>query len=159
MALVDDLVLALSHRLLGLRRYMSTAESCTGGMIAAQCTDLAGSSAWFNRGFVTYSNDAKSELLGVPAELIERMGAVSESVAIAMALGACYRSNAAVSVAVTGIAGPSGGSADKPVGTVWLAWTIQGIAHAECRLFSGDRAEIRKATTHAALEGLLRRLN
>ncbi|MGV0959270.1 MAG: CinA family protein [Limnohabitans sp.] len=151
-------ITALAERLLGMQWMLVTAESCTGGQIAAHCTDLAGSSAWLERGFVTYSNEAKSELLGVPAALIVQEGAVSESVARAMALGACYRSKAHVSVAVTGIAGPSGGSADKPVGTVWLAWCIGGIAHAEKRLFSGDRAQIREATVHAALDGLLQRL-
>lgn len=149
---------ALSSRLQSLQWMMATAESCTGGMIAAHCTDLPGSSAWFERGFVTYSNAAKSELLGVPAAIIDQHGAVSEPVALAMALGACYRSHAQVSVAVTGIAGPTGGSADKPVGTVWLAWCIQGIAHAERHLFTGDRGQIRQATTQVALRGLLQRL-
>jgi nicotinamide-nucleotide amidase len=148
----------LSSLLQRLQWMMATAESCTGGMIAAHCTDLAGSSAWFERGFVTYSNAAKSELLGVPAAIIDQHGAVSEEVALAMALGACYRSHAQVSVAVTGIAGPSGGSEDKPVGTVWLAWCIQGIAHAERHRFTGDRGQIRQATTEEALQGLLKRL-
>lgn len=148
----------LYSRLQRLQWMMSTAESCTGGMIAAHCTDLAGSSAWFERGFVTYSNAAKSELLGVPAAIIDQHGAVSEPVALAMALGACYRSQAQVSVAVTGIAGPTGGSDDKPVGTVWVAWCIQGIAQAERHLLTGDRSQIRQATTQVALQGLLQRL-
>lgn len=148
----------LSARLQRLQWMMSTAESCTGGMIAAHCTDLAGSSAWFERGFVTYSNAAKAQLLGVPASVIDQHGAVSEPVALAMALGACYRSQAQVSVAVTGIAGPTGGSADKPVGTVWVAWCIQGIAQAERHLLTGDRSQIRQATTQVALQGLLQRL-
>ena len=156
--MVNNMVTALAERLLGKQWMLATAESCTGGMIAAYCTDLSGSSAWFERGFVTYSNEAKTELLGVPSDLILKDGAVSESVARAMALGACYRSNANVSVAVTGIAGPTGGSADKPVGTVWLAWCVDGIAQAEMRLFSGDRTQIRQDTVQAAIEGLLSRL-
>lgn len=155
---VNALVQRLAERLLDLKWMMATAESCTGGMIAAHCTDLAGSSAWFERGFVTYSNEAKTELLGVPAPLVLQDGAVSESVARAMALGCCYRSKAQVSVAVTGIAGPSGGSAEKPIGTVWLAWCVGGMVHTEMRLFPGDRAQVRQATTQAALEGLLKRL-
>ncbi len=137
---------------------MATAESCTGGLIAARCTDLAGSSTWFERGFVTYSNAAKSELLGVPALLIEQHGAVSEPVARAMALGAVKHAHAQVSVAVTGIAGPSGGSVDKPVGTVWLAWCVDGHIDCVCQHFTGDRAAIRSATVTHALQGLLNRL-
>ena len=137
---------------------LATAESCTGGLIAAACTDLAGSSQWFERGFVTYSNAAKTELLGVDAALIEREGAVSEPVVRAMALGALDRSRAQVAVAVTGVAGPGGGSAVKPVGTVWLAWaTPQGIT-SELQRFAGDRAAVRSATVQHALRGLLARL-
>ena len=137
---------------------MVTAESCTGGMIAARCTDLAGSSQWFERGLVTYSNAAKSELLGVPEDLIEQHGAVSEPVARVMASGAVHHAHAQVSVAVTGIAGPSGGSADKPVGTVWFAWSIDGQLSSECRVFDGDRTAVREATVAHALQGLLKRL-
>lgn len=155
---MEQLCNTLAQRLAALQWRLSTAESCTGGMIAAHCTDLAGSSAWFERGFVTYSNEAKSELLGVPVEIITRDGAVSESVALAMALGAVYRSNAHVSVAVTGIAGPSGGTAEKPVGTVWLAWCVNGMADAELKQFHGDRSQIRNATVQDALQGLLKRL-
>lgn len=135
-----------------------TAESCTGGMIAARCTDLSGSSAWFDRGFVTYSNDAKTELLGVDRQLIVQEGAVSEAVARAMAQGAVVHSQAQVAVAVTGVAGPTGGTIDKPVGTVWLAWCIQGVVDAERVLFTGDRAAVREATTQHALQGLVQRL-
>ncbi len=138
---------------------MTTAESCTGGLIAAACTDLAGSSQWFERGFVTYSNDAKTELLGVPAELIARHGAVSEVVVRAMAEGAMTHSHAQVAVAVTGVAGPSGGSPDKPVGTVWLGWCVAGQTHTECCHFSGDRAAVRQATVAHALRGLLQRVS
>ena len=151
-------VARLAQALLDRHWRLATAESCTGGLIAAACTDLAGSSAWFERGFVSYSNEAKSELLGVPAELIAAHGAVSEPVARAMASGALVHSRAQVALAVTGIAGPSGGSADKPVGTVWLAWATPGGQWAERQQFSGDRAAVRAATLARALQGLLERL-
>lgn len=137
---------------------MATAESCTGGMIAARCTDLSGSSNWFERGFVTYSNAAKTELLGVPAALIAQHGAVSEAVACAMAQGAAERAPVQASVAVTGVAGPTGGSTDKPVGTVWLAWCVDGQVSSERMVFAGDRAAVREATVRHALQGLLDRL-
>ena len=155
---MSSVVVELAQRLIALKWMMCTAESCTGGMIAARCTDLAGSSAWFERGFVTYANEAKAQMLGVPLDLITAHGAVSESVARAMALGAIYRSSAQVSVAVTGVAGPSGGSPDKPVGTVWLSWCIQGVVSVQLQHFDGDRSQIRLATTAHALEGLLERL-
>lgn len=136
----------------------ATAESCTGGMIAAACTDLSGSSAWFERGFVTYSNEAKSEMLGVPAAVIAQHGAVSEPVARAMAQGALAHSRAQVSVAVTGVAGPTGGSPDKPVGTVWFGFMVDGRLTSELRRFAGDRAAVRTATVQHALDGLLLRL-
>jgi nicotinamide-nucleotide amidase len=133
---------------------LATAESCTGGMIAAACTDLSGSSAWFERGFVTYSNEAKTDMLGVDAALIARDGAVSESVVRAMAAGALAHSRAQVSVAVTGVAGPTGGSDAKPVGTVWFAWaTPQGVT-SEVQHFTGDRAAVRQATVCHALQQL-----
>jgi nicotinamide-nucleotide amidase len=134
---------------------LATAESCTGGMISAACTDLAGSSAWFERGFVTYSNEAKTELLGVDAALIAQHGAVSEEVARAMASGALERSCAQVSVAVTGVAGPTGGSAAKPVGTVWFGFALPGRVVSEVRRFDGDRAAVRSATVRHALQRLL----
>ncbi len=141
---------------------LATAESCTGGLIAAACTDLAGSSAWLECGFVTYSNAAKTALLGVETALIEAHGAVSEPVARAMALGALAHSRAQVSVAVTGIAGPGGGTAAKPVGTVWLAWCLPGQTATQCATqcchFAGDRAAVRTATVQHALSGLLARL-
>ena len=138
---------------------MATAESCTGGMIAAACTDLAGSSAWFERGFVTYSNAAKTEMLGVDPLLIEQHGAVSEPVALAMAQGALARSHAQVAVAVTGVAGPGGGSAGKPVGMVWLGWaTLAGVT-SEVRNFGGDRAAVRQATVAYAIARLIDLLN
>ena len=138
---------------------LATAESCTGGLIAGACTDLAGSSDWFERGFVTYSNDAKQEMLGVDAALIRMHGAVSEPVALAMVAGALARSRAQLAVAVTGIAGPGGGSAEKPVGTVWIATAVQGgAAQARCFRFAGDRRAVREGTVNEALEMLLGRL-
>ena len=151
-ATVEALAATLRQR--GWR--LATAESCTGGLIAAACTDLAGSSDWFERGFVTYSNAAKTELLGVPAALIATHGAVSEPVARAMAEGALARSRAQLSVAVTGIAGPTGGSEDKPVGTVWFGWCGGGQTLAERQVFAGDRAAVRAQTVRWALDDLLR---
>lgn len=135
--------------------FLTTAESCTGGLIAATCTELAGSSHWFERGFVTYSNAAKCELLGVDATLIERHGAVSEAVARAMALGALVHSHAQTAIAVTGVAGPSGGSTEKPVGTVWLAWATPSGVISELKHFDGDRSAVRQATVQQALSRLI----
>lgn len=133
---------------------LATAESCTGGLIAGTCTDLAGSSTWFERGFVSYSNAAKTDMLGVDAALIARHGAVSAQVVCAMASGALLHSQAQVALAVSGIAGPDGGSVDKPVGTVCLSWaTPQGIV-SEVQHFPGDRAAVRAATVRRALQGL-----
>ena len=148
----------LADLLLKKGLFLVTAESCTGGLISAACTDLAGSSAWFERGFVTYSNDAKTELLGVDAPLIKKHGAVSEEVARAMAEGAIAHSKAQVSVAVTGVAGPTGGSRDKPVGTVWFGWSVGGVVTSERILFAGDRAAVRAATVQHALRRLLQLL-
>lgn len=148
--LCEDLARALRQR----GWMLATAESCTGGLIAGACTALSGSSDWFERGFVTYSNAAKVDMLGVPAPLIERHGAVSEPVVRAMAEGALARSQAQVSMAVTGIAGPTGGTADKPVGTVWFGWCIGGETRSQCRRFDGDRAAVRAATVRHALEHL-----
>jgi nicotinamide-nucleotide amidase len=150
-ALLADLMLKRQFKL-------ATAESCTGGMIAAACTDLAGSSAWFDRGFVTYSNEAKADMLGVNAEMLASEGAVSEPVARAMASGAIQHSQAQVSLAVTGIAGPTGGSAAKPVGTVWFAWATPAGIHSEVKHFAGDRAAVRAATTLHSLQTLVRLL-
>ena len=136
---------------------LAAAESCTGGMIAAACTDLAGSSSWCERGFVTYSNAAKTAALGVAAELNAAEGAVSEAVVRAMALGAVKHSHAQVAVAVTGVAGPTGGNAAKPVGTVWFGFALAsppGHLVSEVRLFNGDRAAVRQATVQYALQRL-----
>ena len=154
----NDLTKTLSEILLSKAWTISLAESCTGGLVCATLTELAGSSNWFERGFVTYSNAAKSELIGVPAALIEQHGAVSEPVARAMASGALLHAHAQVSVAVTGIAGPTGGSADKPVGTVWFAWCVGDLVSSEKCVFAGDRGAVREATVQHALQGLLKRL-
>lgn len=145
----------LAQLLLDRGWMLATAESCTGGQISGACTDLAGSSRWFERGFVTYSNEAKSEALGVDPAQIASHGAVSEVVARAMAFGAIRHSHAQVSVAVTGIAGPTGGSKDKPVGTVWFGFSVDGRLHSEMRRFDGDRFAVRQATVKHALERLL----
>jgi nicotinamide-nucleotide amidase len=134
---------------------LATAESCTGGLIAAACTSLAGSSDWFERGFVTYSNTAKTEQLGVDAALIAEHGAVSEPVARAMAFGAIRHSAAQISIAVTGVAGPTGGSAAKPVGTVWFGFSVHGALHSEVQHFTGDRAAVREATVRHAFQRVL----
>jgi nicotinamide-nucleotide amidase len=134
---------------------LCAAESCTGGLLAAACTALAGSSDWFERGFVTYSNDAKTELLGVPAALIERFGAVSEEVVLAMAAGALVHSHAEVAAAVTGIAGPGGAVPGKPVGTVWIACGRAGALRSERLQLDGDRDAVRGATVRIVLDRLL----
>lgn len=153
-----ELCAQLAALLTAQQRTLATAESCTGGLIAAACTDLAGSSTWFERGFVTYSNAAKTDMLGVDAALIAAHGAVSEPVARAMAEGALHHSLAQVSIAVTGIAGPGGGSTEKPVGTVWLAWALPAGVTAQVQHFAGDRAAVRAATVRHALAGLIERL-
>ena len=151
----DADVAALGDALRQRRWMLATAESCTGGLIAAACTALAGSSDWFERGFVTYSNEAKHELLGVPEALITAHGAVSAEVACAMATGALAHSRAQIAVAVTGIAGPAGASPGKPVGTVWLALArTSEPAHAERLQLQGDRAAVRTQTVRFALARL-----
>ena len=145
----------LADRLLAKQLKLVTAESCTGGLIAAACTDLAGSSAWFERGFVTYSNEAKHELLGVEERILRRAGAVCEGVARAMAEGALAHSKAQVAVAVTGVAGPTGGSPAKPVGTVWFGFAVPGEVITEKCRFEGDRAAVRAATVQHAFTRLL----
>ena len=155
---LDTILTNISDALLTRGQMLATAESCTGGLIAGACTDRAGSSQWFERGFVTYSNAAKAEMLAVPCTLIDQHGAVSEPVARAMAEGALAHSAAQASVAVTGVAGPTGGSADKPVGTVWLAWCVHGRTYSECQHFAGDRAAVRAATVRHALVQLARLL-
>jgi nicotinamide-nucleotide amidase len=152
------MVLQLADHLRRRGWWLACAESCTGGGIAAALTDVAGSSAWFDRGFVTYSNQAKRDMLGVSAETLAQFGAVSRETVLEMATGALTHSTAQLSVAVSGIAGPGGGSVDKPVGTVWLAWASAGEVVAVCEHFDGDRAAVRAAAVDAALRGLLERV-
>ena len=150
---------ALADSLVQQRLLLTTAESCTGGGIAETLTGIAGASAWFDRGFVTYSNEAKLSMLGVSQSTLDRFGAVSEATALEMARGAISHSGAHVSVAVTGIAGPDGGTPDKPVGTVWIAWG-QKLGYAEARRFQfdGDRNAVRQQAILEAILGLNARL-
>lgn len=152
---VTSLCEALADVLLRKGWMMAAAESCTGGLIAGACTDLSGSSQWFERGFVTYSDQAKTDLLGVDPVVLQREGAVSEAVARAMVQGALRHAPVQVAVAVTGVAGPTGGSAAKPVGTVWFGWNVDGQVSSAVRRFPGDRAEVRAATVQHALAQLL----
>jgi len=168
-ASIAQLVAAVADTLMQHGWMLTTAESCTGGLIAGHCTDLAGSSQWFERGFVTYSNEAKHDMLGVDNAILTEHGAVSEPTAQAMALGALRHSRAQVSIAVTGVAGPTGGSKDKPVGTVWFAWGVPSDTgptlgaetawvKTERMQFNGDRAAVRQATITHALQTLLQLL-
>ncbi|HEY7787694.1 MAG TPA: CinA family protein [Casimicrobiaceae bacterium] len=152
----ESLAAELGRRLLARGIRVAIAESCTGGLVAAAITSVAGSSAWFERGFVTYSNDAKYEMLGVPRALIEAQGAVSEAVARAMAEGARAHSGAACAVSVTGVAGPGGGTPAKPVGMACLGWVAPGGPPVVAtRHFPGGRAKVRAAAVDAALAGLI----
>ncbi len=151
-------VITLGERLLRRGEQVAVAESCTGGWLAKVLTDRAGSSAWFERGVVVYSNAAKADLLGVPPALIERHGAVSREVAEAMARGLRERAPVAWTAALTGVAGPGGGTAAKPVGTVWIAWAGEAAVEVEGFRFDGDRDAVRRAAVAAALDGLLRRV-
>ena len=137
---------------------VTAAESCTGGGVASAITAVAGSSDYFETGYVTYANGAKTRLLGVPEALLAEHGAVSREVVEAMVIGACRDSGATLGVAISGVAGPGGGSADKPVGTVWLAWGSAEEAESTCHRFPGDRAAVREQAVHEALVGLVRRL-
>lgn len=146
----------LGQALQAAHAQVSTAESCTGGGIAEAITRIAGSSAWFEAGYITYSNRQKTAQLGVPAELFERVGAVSQEVVEAMVRGARQRSEARFAVAVSGVAGPAGGSPENPVGTVWLAWGDADQLYSQRCQFAGDRSEVRRQTVERALQGLLR---
>jgi nicotinamide-nucleotide amidase len=155
----DEALLALARAVAvevqQCRLMLVTAESCTGGWVAKTLTDLPGSSAWFHAGVVTYSYEAKEALLGVNPYTLEHTGAVSEETVLEMVSGALARFGAGVAVAVTGIAGPSGGTPDKPVGTVWVGWKRRGgYAHAQLFQFAGDREAVRRQTVAAALTGL-----
>jgi len=149
---------ALSSRLLDRGFAAATAESCTGGLIASQLTELPGSSEWFVGGVVAYANSVKQSLLGVPEETLAAHGAVSRETVLAMASGAALRLGAQCAVAVSGIAGPTGGTPEKPLGTVWIAWFVDGALSAERFQFPGDRQGVRRATALAAIEGLIARL-
>jgi nicotinamide-nucleotide amidase len=155
---MERLAKRLGERLKAQRAMLVTAESCTGGWVAQAVTSIAGSSDWFERGFITYSNDSKQELLGVRSETLVRHGAVSEQTALEMAQGALARSKGTVALAVTGVAGPGGGSAAKPVGMVCFAWASKHAAKSETRRFSGDRESVRKQSVIRALEGVLEQL-
>ncbi|HET8883378.1 MAG TPA: CinA family protein [Solimonas sp.] len=155
----DRLIERLAQVLLARGEWLATAESCTGGLIAKQITDLAGSSGWFERGLVTYSNLAKMEMLAVPDAVIARHGAVSGECAAAMARGILRACPVDWGLAVTGIAGPGGGSEDKPVGTVWIAWIRRGDGPQAHRFFfEGSRENVRRQAAQSALEGLLYRI-
>ena len=158
MKVTTQLAADLGRQLQILNAHVSTAESCTGGGIAEAITRIPGSSAWFEAGYVTYSNLQKNLQLGVPVELFTTVGAVSREVVEAMARGAQEKSRAFFSVAVSGIAGPDGGSPEKPVGTVWLAWGDGEQLFSVRRQFAGNRSEVRRQTVEAALAGLLRLL-
>ncbi len=156
---LEKLAQQLGAALLARGECLTAAESCTGGWLAQSVTAIAGSSAWFDRGFVTYSNAAKVEMLGVPETTLERHGAVSEATARAMAQGALAHSRADWSVGITGVAGPTGGSREKPVGTVCFAWAEKNAGcEAQVAHFQGDRAAVREQSVRYALHGLLERL-
>jgi nicotinamide-nucleotide amidase len=162
MTAADKQILAqrVGQALIAHRLMLSTAESCTGGLIAGAITDIAGSSEYFDRGFVSYSNDAKVEMLGVHSDTISAHGAVSEATAAEMAQGALAHSKADLAVAVTGVAGPGGGTVEKPVGMVCFAWAQKGgRVDTVTRHFAGDREAVRVATVLVALAGVLDRLN
>ena len=151
-----DLARRLGEALLERHWRCAVAESCTGGLVAAAITEIAGSSKWFDRGFVTYTNQSKTDLLGVPQKKLSSEGAVSESVVRAMAEGALAASQADVTVAISGIAGPDGASADKPIGLVWFAWSLrQGKTYTASYCFNGDRSAVRLQAVSVALEGIL----
>ena len=152
---MEKLAQAVGQLLKKNRQVLVTAESCTGGWAAQVVTSVAGSSDWFERGFVTYSNDSKRELLGVAEATLEKRGAVSEETAREMALGALARSKASLALAITGVAAPAGGSKEKPVGTVCLAWALGETVHSETRRFDGDRESVRRQSVVRALEGVI----
>jgi len=156
---LQQLAQAIGNRLHGRGVQLVTAESCTGGWVGKIITDIAGSSTWYERGYITYTNIAKKELLGVSEETLQVYGAVSEETVCEMARGALAHSHADLALAITGIAGPGGGSAKKPVGLVWLAWANNdGYLHSEAKQFAGDREQVRRQAVACALEGVLRHL-
>lgn len=156
---VNELLHELAEQLVSRGWRMATAESCTGGWIAKVCTDLAGSSAWFDRGHIVYSYSAKEDLLGIDHADLQKFGAVSAEIARQMAKGARDRSGCAVAVSATGIAGPGGGMEDKPVGLVYFGWCVEGAeVEVESKVFPGDRKDVRQQTVLYALQGILNRL-
>lgn len=158
-ARLDSLAAAVGKKLQSRKLRLATAESCTGGWVAQAVTSVAGSSGWFERGFVTYSNDSKQEVLGVRAETLSRRGAVDEETVREMARGALAASRADIALAITGIAGPGGGTADKPIGTVCFAWADRArLLKSETRRFKGNRRSVRFQSAMRALEGLLEEL-
>jgi len=156
---MDELARRIGQRLMAAKAVLVTAESCTGGWVAQVVTSAPGSSEWFDRGFVTYSNAAKQEMLGVRAETLGAHGAVSEHAAQEMARGALARGKGTVAVSITGVAGPTGGSKDKPVGTVCFAWADANGLRSETLIFSGDREAVRRQSVVRALEGVLQTLD
>lgn len=155
-AVLQQLTTQVATFLLEKNVKLSSAESCTGGWLAKCCTDIAGSSAWFDRGFITYSNQSKQELLNVEPNTLDQFGAVSEQTALEMAKGCLANSEADISLSITGIAGPDGGSEDKPVGTVWIAWATNSSAKAALYHFSGNRDVVRRQAVHTALSGIIK---
>lgn len=154
---ITTLIDSLAAVSLDKNRLLATAESCTGGLIAGICTEVSGSSAWFDRGFVTYSNNAKHQMLDVSHAVLESLGAVSEATVVAMAEGAILKSDANIAVSVSGVAGPTGGSAEKPVGTVWIACAGEGFSTtAQHHLFAGDRQSVRWQTVEHAVRLVMR---
>ncbi len=156
----DDLISLrrdrLAEQLMRQGLLLAVAESCTGGWLAKVCTDVSGSSSWFDRGFVTYSNRAKQQMLGVSEQTLQAHGAVSEAVVIEMVSGVLQQSDAHVAVSISGVAGPGGGTEEKPVGTVWLAWKRRTLpVIASCCHFDGDRNDVRRQAVERALQGLL----
>lgn len=152
--MIESIVPSIGKILVDKSWTMSTAESCTGGLVAATLTDFSGSSAWFSGGVVAYSNEVKMSLLHVPEKEIMDHGAVSEPVVRAMAEGVCKTLNVDVGISLSGIAGPTGGTPDKPVGTIWMGWHIHGITYAEKFLFSGDRINVKQQSLQTVLEKL-----
>lgn len=153
---LQKLAQTIGDRLHGKAIMLATAESCTGGWVGKVITDIVGSSSWFDRGFITYTNKAKQQMLGVSPETLSAYGAVSEEVVCEMATGALRHSNADLALAITGIAGPGGATVTKPLGMVWLAWAnSDGYLHSECQQFDGDREAVRRQAVGRALQGVL----
>lgn len=153
---LEQMTTQVANFLLERHWKFSSAESCTGGWLAKCCTDIAGSSTWFDRGFITYSNQSKQEQLNVQPQTLENFGAVSEQTALEMARGCLDVSNSEISISITGVAGPDGGSKDKPVGTVWIAWATSFSAKAELHHFSGNRDAVRRQAVYTALNGIIK---